>query len=169
MAAGIETTVETLITAPRRPLYTWLVPGVFYSELHTILKDAAGLPGVAKTSGTTGPWDVPGSSRTVHLTDGNTATEQVTAADTPDYFAYLVTGFSHPLVRMLVKEGRGQWWFTDAPSGTHLKWSYAFVPASALAAPLLVPVVKFAWNRSMKAAIANIKARAETELKGAAQ
>jgi hypothetical protein len=165
--AGIETTVATSITAPRRSLYTWLVPGVFYNELDTILQDAAGLPGVARTSNTTGPWDAPGSSRTVHLTDGNTAQEQVTAADTPDYFAYVVTGFSHPLVRMLVKEGRGQWWFTDEPSGTHVKWTYAFVPRSALAAPLLMPVVKFSWNRSMKAALANIKRRAETELKGA--
>lgn len=167
--AGIETTVATSITAPRRPLYTWLVPGVFYDQLHTVMKDKAGLPGVAKSTDVTGPWDKPGSSRTVHLTDGNTAHEQVTAADTPDYFAYVVSGFSHPLVRMLVKEGRGQWWFTDEPSGTHVKWTYAFIPKSALAGVLLMPVVKFSWNAAMKATLENIKRRAETELKGAAQ
>jgi hypothetical protein len=46
------------------------------------------LPAVVGTSGNTGPWDTPGSSRTVHLKDGSTAREEVTGYDRPAYFAY---------------------------------------------------------------------------------
>src|SRR5262245_41552281 len=111
--AGVATTVVSLIAAERKPFYTWLVPGVFYDQLETVLRDAAFLPGVAKTTEATGPWDKAGSTRIVHLTDGNTVRETVTSATSPDYFAYRLTEFSNPMIRMLVKEARGQWWFTD--------------------------------------------------------
>lgn len=162
--AKVATTVTVSIAAPREAFYAWLVPGVFFDELETVLHGAAGLPGVTKTTGTTGPWDVPGSSRTIHLTDGNTAREEVTAANAPDYFAYVVTEFTHPLVRRLVKESRGQWWFTDDGSGTHVKWTYAFEGRSVLAMPLILPLVKILWNRLMKAGMENIKERAEKEV-----
>lgn len=162
--ASIATTVTSSISAPRGRLYAWLVPGVFYNELHTVIRDAAGISGVVKTSGTTGPWDTPGSYRTVHLSDGNTVREEVTAATTPDYFAYSLSQFSHPVVRRLVKGARGQWWFTDAGSGTNVKWTYAVDSASALAGVLLIPLVRIQWHRYMRAAMDAIKARAEKEL-----
>ena len=92
--------------------------GVFYNQLETVLRDAAFLPGVARTSGTTGPWDVAGSTRIVHLTDGTPCRETVKVATAPDYFAYRLTEFSSPMIGMLVKEANGQWWFTDEGSGT---------------------------------------------------
>jgi polyketide cyclase/dehydrase/lipid transport protein len=163
----IATTVTCSIAVPRRQLYAWLVPGVFYNELHTVIRDAAGLAGVAKTSGTTGPWDKPGSYRTVHLSDGNTLREEVTAATTPDYFAYKLNDFSHPIVKRLLRGAGGQWWFTDEGGGTHVKWTYAVEPASALASLLLVPLVRFQWRRYMQAAMDAIKSRAEKEGVGA--
>lgn len=99
------------------------MPGVFYNQLETVLKDAAFLPGVASTTDTTGPWDVPGSTRIVHLTDKNTVRETVTAATAPDYFAYEPTECSNPAIRFLVKEARGRWWFIDEGSGTQAKWT----------------------------------------------
>ena len=61
--AKVATTVTATIAAPRKAFYDWLVPGVFYTELDSVLRDEAGLPGVTKTTGTTGPWDTPGSTR----------------------------------------------------------------------------------------------------------
>jgi hypothetical protein len=119
----VATTVVSSIAAQRKPFYSWLVPGVFYNQLETVLRDAAFLPGVAKTTDTTGPWDKAGSTRIVHLTDGTTVRETVTSATAPDYFAYRLTEFSSPMIRMLVKEARGQWWFTDSGSGLKAKWS----------------------------------------------
>ena len=162
--AEVATTVVSLIAAPRKPFYAWLVPGVFYNQLETVLRDAAFLPGVAKTTGTTGLWDKAGSTRIVHLTDGTTVRETVTSATAPDYFAYRLTEFSSPMIRMLVKEARGQWWFTDSGSGLQAKWTYTAVSRNALGALVLLPVIKILWNRYMKAAMKVTKERAETEV-----
>ena len=162
--AEVATTVVSLIAAPRKPFYAWLVPGVFYNQLETVLRDAAFLPGVAKTTGTTGPWDKAGSTRIVHLTDGTTVRETVTSATAPDYFAYRLTEFSSPMIRGLVKEARGQWWFTDSGSGLQAKWTYTAVSRNVLGVLVLLPVIKILWNRYMKAAMKVTKERAETEV-----
>lgn len=162
--AAVATTVVASIGAQRNPFYAWLIPGVFYNQLETVLRDAAFLPGVARTTDTTGPWDKAGSTRIVHLTDGTTVRETVTSATAPDYFAYRLTEFSSPMVRMLVKEARGQWWFTDSGSGLQAKWTYTAESRNPLAAVLLVPVIKILWNRYMKAAMNVTKIRAEAEV-----
>jgi hypothetical protein len=166
--ANVSTTVVSSIAAPRKPFYKWLVPGVFYNQLETVLRDAAFLPGVASTTDTTGPWDVPGSTRIVHLTDKNTVRETVTAATAPDYFAYALTEFSNPAIRFLVKEARGRWWFTDDGSGTQAKWTYTAESKNFLGGLVLLPVIKIFWNRYMKAAVKLTKERAEKEVKGSA-
>jgi hypothetical protein len=164
--AKVATTVMSSIAAPRKPFFAWLVPGVFHNQLETVLRDAAFLPGVARTSGTTGPWDVAGSTRIVHLTDGTQCRETVKVATAPDYFAYRLTEFSSPMISMLVKEANGQWWFTDEGSGTHAKWTYTAESRFFLGTLILFPVIKILWNRYMKAAMRQTKQRAETEVKG---
>jgi len=162
--AEVATAVVSSIAAPRKPFYTWLVPGVFYDQLETVLRDAAFFPGVSKTTDTTGPWDKAGSTRIVHLKNGMTVRETVTTATAPDYFAYRLTEFSSPMVRALIKEGRGQWWFTDSGSGLQAKWTYTVEGRNILAALVLYPVVKIFWNRYMKAAMKVTKERAEMEV-----
>jgi hypothetical protein len=162
----VATTVVSSIAAQRKPFYAWLIPGVFYDQLETVLRDAAFLPGVARTTDTTGPWDKAGSTRIVHLTDGTTVRETVTSATAPDYFAYRLTEFSSPMIRMLVKEARGQWWFTDSGSGLKAKWTYTAESRNVLGALVLLPVIKILWNRYMKAAMKVTKERAETEVTG---
>ena len=165
----VATTVVSLIAAQRKPFYTWLVPGVFYSELETVLRDAPLVPGVAKTTDTTGPWDKAGSTRIVHLTDGSTVRETVTTATAPDYFAYRLTEFSNPMIRGLVKEARGQWWFTDSGSGLQAKWTYTAESKNALGVFVLYPFIKILWHRYMKAAMKVTKERAEAEVGGVAR
>jgi hypothetical protein len=165
----ISSTATATIAAPRRPFFQWLVPGVFFDQLETVLRDAAFMPGVERTSGTTGPWDVPGSHRIVHTTDGQQVREEVTAAAAPDYFSYRVTEFSSPLIRRLFREARGQWWFTDAGTGTHAKWTYSFDTRGVWALPLVLPMVKILWHRYMQAAMKVTKERAEVEVKAMSQ
>lgn len=162
----VATTVTATIATPRAAFYEWLVPRVFFSELDTVLRDEAGFPGVTVTTGTTGPWDVPGSTRIVHLSDGTFCRETVLAAAAPHYFAYRLTDFSSLRLRLLVREANGQWWFTDDGAGTHAKWTYTAESRSLLAVPFLLPVIKVLWNRFMRSAIGNIKARAEKEVTG---
>ena len=165
----VATTVTATVAAPRGPFYQWLVPGLFYDQLDTVMRDEAGFAGITRTTGTTGPWDVPGSTRIVHQYDGTCSRETVLAAAAPDYFDYRLTEFSSFFLRLLVLEARGQWWFTDAGTGTHAKWTYSAEARSILTWPFLVPVLKVFWNRSMRATLARIKARAEAEVEGAAK
>lgn len=160
----VATTVVSTIAASRKPFYTWLVPGVFYSELETVLRDAAFMPGVARTTDTTGPWDKVGSTRIVHLNDGTTVRETVTTATAPDYFAYRLTEFSSPMIRRIVKEARGQWWFTDNGSGIDAKWTYTAESKNFLGTLMLYPVIKILWHRYMQAAMKVTKERAEAEV-----
>ncbi len=162
--AEVATTVVSSIAVPKEPFYQWLVPGVFYSQLETVLRDAAFMPGVTKTTDTTGPWDRAGSTRIVHLTDGNTVRETVTTATPPDYFAYRLTEFSNPMIRMLVKEARGQWWFTDDGPGLRAKWTYTAESRNVLGLVALVPVIKILWHRYMTAAMRVTRERAEAEV-----
>lgn len=162
--ARVATTVTSRIAVPRRALYAWLIPGVFYDQLDTVLRDEAGLPGVTRTTGTTGPWDVAGSTRIVHLSDGSVCRETVKTATAPDYFAYRLTEFSSRMVGRLVREATGQWWFTDDGSGTHAKWTYTAESRSILAIPILIPVIKILWHRYMRSAMTRIRTRAEKEV-----
>ena len=160
----VSTTVAAVIAVPRSTLFEWLVPGVFFEDLGSVLKDAAGLPGVATTTDTSGAWTVPRSHRTVHTTDGHTAREEVVAAIGPEYFSYRVTEFTHPVISRLVGEARGQWWFSDDPAGTRAVWTYEFDSTSPFTMPILTPLIRVAWQRYMRAAIAAVKQRAEREL-----
>jgi hypothetical protein len=162
--AKVATTVTSTIAVPREALYAWLIPGVFYNQLETVLRDEAGLPGVTRTSGTTGPWNVAGSTRIVHLSDETTCRETVKVATTPDYFAYRLTEFSSRMVGRLVQEATGQWWFTDEGGGTRAKWTYTAEARSPLWMPILFPVIRILWHRYMSAAIKQIKTRAEKEV-----
>ena len=166
--AKVSTTVTSTIAVSRRALWAWLIPGVFYNELETVLRDEAGLPGVTRTTGTTGPWDVAGSTRIVHLSDGTHCRETVKTATAPDYFAYRLTDFSSRMIGMLVREANGQWWFTDEGSGTHAKWTYTAESRSAFAIPILLFVINVLWNRYMSSAMTQVKARAEREAMKAA-
>jgi hypothetical protein len=165
----VATTVISTIAAPRHAFYAWLIPDVFYNQLETVLRDEAGLPGVTRTTGTTGPWDVAGSTRIVHLSDGTFCRETVRTATAPDYFAYRLTEFSSRVIGMLVREANGQWWFTDEGRGTKAKWTYTAEGRSVLVMPILIPVIKILWHRYMSSAMKHIKARAEQEVVRAAR
>ena len=106
---SISVTATARVAVARDPLFAWFIP----IELPRILAGYGPVPAVVSSSDQSGPWDVVGSARTVHLADGATARERVTACDPPAYFAYTVAEFSHSL-RHLAVEGRGQWWFDAA-------------------------------------------------------
>jgi len=162
--ADVPTTASISIAAPRGPFYDWLILRVFTDELDTILRDAPPFAGFATTTGRTNLWNVPGATRKVHLTDGSCSRETVTKATAPDYYAYRLTEFSARSLSLLVREARGQWWFTDDGTGTHVKWTYTAESRGPLAALILLPVMKIFWNRSMRSGLARIKARAEIEV-----
>ena len=74
------------------------------------------VPGVASTSGISGPWDQPGSHRIVHLANGSTVNEGLTDYNRPSFFAYRVSKPSFAL-KHLMREARGQFWFVPSDGG----------------------------------------------------
>jgi hypothetical protein len=150
----VSVTVRQRAEEPREALFARFIP----IKLEDILKGYGPIPAVTGTSGQTGPWDVVGSSRTVHLADGSQATERVTGCAAPAQFAYTVSGFTNP-VRFLAREARGLWTFADGPGGTtDVTWTYTFAARSLPAALLLAPVVRIAWRGFMRRGMAALLA-----------
>jgi hypothetical protein len=134
----ISQQVNELVHVPLKPLFDWFIP----VKLEAILPGYGPLPGVVGTSEQSGPWDVPGSSRLVHLADGNSAFEQVTACEPPHYFAYRVGGFSN-FLKHLVEGAEGQWWFESDAQNTLVTWQYTFLCRNIFAALVMFPIVRF--------------------------
>lgn len=105
------------------------------------------IPGVVGTTDLTGPWDTPGSERTVLLSDGRSARETVLAWERPSRFAYRVEEIEGSLGR-LVNHAIGEWWFEATGSGSHLRWTYTFSPTRG---GLLVALfTRTAWAAYMR-------------------
>jgi hypothetical protein len=150
----VSVTVRGRASEPRDALFARFIP----VRLEDILTGYGPIPAVTGTSGQTGPWDVVGSSRTVHLSDGSQATERVTGCATPAQFAYTVSGFTNP-VRFLAREARGRWTFAEAGgAATDVTWTYTFAARSLPAALLLAPVVRLAWRGFMRKGMAALLA-----------
>ncbi len=115
------------------------------------------LPAVTSTSGNTGPWDQPGSSRTVHRADGTTSREEVTNYDRPAYFAYRTSDYTFAL-KYLASSARGQWWFEDRDHQTYVRWTYSFTAKSAVTAILLRLFAQFQWAGYMRVCLVNTRA-----------
>ncbi|HET6510211.1 MAG TPA: hypothetical protein VFG42_25690 [Baekduia sp.] len=141
----VSTTVSRRIDEPREQVFARFIP----VRLEDILHRYGPVPAVTGTSGQTGPWDVVGSSRTVHLADGSQATERVTRCETPRVFGYTVSGFTNP-IRLLAREARGVWVFDP---GGEVRWTYTFVARSPAHAVVLVPIVRVFWRGFMRRAL----------------
>jgi hypothetical protein len=106
------------------------------------------IPGVRGTRDLTGPWDTPGSTRTVVLEDGSTAREQLLVWERPTRFEYRVDRFSNALGR-LVDHAIGSWEFAGSERGSEFRWTYSFRARGRLSAAVLMLVVHTAWARYM--------------------
>jgi len=107
------------------------------------------IPAVTGTRELTGPWNRPGSQRTVVLGDGQTVRERMLNWQRPRLFEYLVDEFSGPLGR-LVDHAVGTWRFEPTPGGSRFRWTYAFQPHGVASAAVLIVPVRTAWARYME-------------------
>lgn len=117
--------------------------------LPKVLTGYGPLPAVTHTSDLTGPWDTPGSIRTVHLADGSRVREQLLVRDTPTHFAYRVFDFRHALLKRLAREGHGDWRLRRAGTNTTITWTYTFEARNAVAAVPLWLIAKLLWRGYM--------------------
>lgn len=149
----IAATLDVHIAAAEAPVFDFVAAE---DVLPKVLTGYGLLPGVVRTSGNTGPWDQPGSARTVHLADGNTAREQVTAYEQPVYFAYRTSDYTFAL-RYLANSAEGQWWFKKDGSGTQVRWTYTFRAKNWLASIPLALFVQTQWVGYMRICLRNVE------------
>ena len=114
------------------------------------------LPAVVGTSGNTGPWDKPGSTRTVHLADKTTSREQVTDYRRPGYFAYRTSDYTFAL-KYLATSAVGQWWFEEGGGQTRVRWTYTFTAKGTVTAILLWLFVRSQWTGYMRVCLDNTR------------
>jgi hypothetical protein len=117
--------------------------------LPKVLRRWGPIPGVLGTRDLTGPWDTPGSERTVMLGDGNTARERVLVWERPWRFEYRVDKITAPLGR-LVDHAIGSWVFADTARGSRFDWTYSFRARGQVSAALLIALAHTAWARYME-------------------
>jgi hypothetical protein len=146
--AGVAVTVEADVRLPLLDAFRRVQP----IDLAKIFPRYGPLPAVMGTV-MEGGWDHVGARRTVQLSDGSSAQEELTAYLEPSHFAYRLSGITSPL-GLLVTQADGAWWFTEPVAGTtHIRWTYIFQPrpgralvVRALIAPL--------WERYQRRALA---------------
>ncbi|MDO4264458.1 MAG: SRPBCC family protein [Deinococcus sp.] len=118
------------------------------------------LPAVVGTRDQTGAWDAVGQTRTVLLSDGSHAREQLTRYKPEQHFAYTVTPQSG-MLSVLALEAQGEWWFVPrAAGGTDIVWTYTFSARSWWSWPLLL-VVSLLWERYMRHALRRLVRKLE--------
>jgi hypothetical protein len=118
--------------------------------LPKVLRRWGPIPAVTGTRDLTGPWDTPGSSRTVVLGDGSTAREAVLDFVRPSDFRYRVDAFTSPIGRLADHAiGHFRFFGDGTGAGSRFEWTYVFEPRNAAAGVLLRPFVRVAWARYM--------------------
>lgn len=158
--ASLATTVETIIDVPRERTFRGIVP----IDLRSIFTGFGPLPAVTGVTDQVGGWDAVGQTRSVTLSDGNSAKEEITGYKHPQYFSYTVGGFTGAW-RFLTTSANGEWWFEPVSEvETHIKWRYAYNSRSVVAIPLLWFIVKVLWRGYMKRALSLSKRRIESSV-----
>jgi Polyketide cyclase / dehydrase and lipid transport len=147
----VPVTLEAFVPGPIEDVFDFLAAE---DVLPKVLTGFGMVPAVAYTSDVSGTWNQPGSHRIVHLADGSTANEAVTHYDRPGYFAYRVSNPSFAL-KYLIKEARGQFWFSATTGGTHVKWTYTFHAKNRLTKLPLRLFVLTQWKGYMDVCLKN--------------
>ena len=149
-------TTTVIITTVTR--HAALQPDAVFAHLlgcdpSRMFQPVGGLPGVAAVRFDVGSWRNLGDARTITLTDGSTAREELTAVAPPHSFTYTVSAYTS-ILRLLVVRGESTFRCIPAKNGgTEIIWSYAYTPQSVLVQPLVWLIRVLLWERYMTAAM----------------
>ncbi len=155
----VQISVCETVDAPARDVFD----AAASIEARALIQKHGPLPGVVETKGHNAPWSSVGDVRLHTLSDKSSVREELVSFTAGQTFAYKLTEFTGPFAP-LVKFARADWHFTQAgQSKTKIDWTYAFTPTSAASEPVLWFIVKLFWPGYLKAALARVKQKAESE------
>lgn len=154
----IAVSVSEIVAAPLAGTFT-TAAGM---DVPALIQPHAILPGVNAVEGHNAAWSAVGQRRRLTLSDKSSVHEELVAFSPEDMFAYRVSDFTGAFGG-LVREARGAWHFTKTGAReTQIDWTYAFAPKSPFARVFVWIIVKAFWPGYMRAALARVKAAAET-------
>lgn len=155
----VSATTSIRIEANQSAVFDWFAD----LDISRVLNGFGPLPAVNRTLNQTGPWNTPGQRRTLDMSRGITATQEILISNRPEFFAYRVTGFTH-FIDVVCRGAEARWWFDPLPDGsTHMTWTYTFWPRSIAGMIAVYPVIRTIWYWYMKTAIREMKRLAEAE------
>ena len=102
------------------------------------------IPPIVGVRDQVGEWGTPGQTRTIVMADKGTLREELTHAQRPDSFGYVISQVTGPM-KPLVSSAEGHWAFTPEGEGTRITWAWTVHPRSAVAA-LAMPVFARLWR-----------------------
>ncbi len=154
----VQTSVTIVVNAPP--------PRVFNAAISIdpadLIRPYGPLPGVAQTKGAV-PWAARGETRRHALTDGSSVNEELTSFAPDSTFAYKLSNFTGTF-SALVSGGRAEWHFTRlGAEKTQIDWTYAFDAKGPIEEAVVWFIVKLFWPGYLRAALARVKADAETK------
>jgi hypothetical protein len=125
--------------------------------LPKVLLGSLGLPSVVRTSDVVGHWEAIGSTRRVHLADGNEVKERLIVYEPLTKFAYEVYEGTHPAFHFLVSRAEGTWHFIPQDDGVEVIWRYTFFVKHVFFIGLLWIFVHVFWSRYMDVCLNQLK------------
>jgi hypothetical protein len=102
------------------------------------------IPSVRATRGQTGDWNTVGQVREIVLANGASLIQTLTILNPPRSLGYRLSDLHGPLAP-LIDHVDALWTFDASGTGTQVTWQCTMHPNSALATPLMPPVVQI-WT-----------------------
>ncbi|MCU1529889.1 MAG: hypothetical protein JWP75_3652 [Frondihabitans sp.] len=112
------------------------------------------LPAVIRVRDQTGPWDAPGQTRKLMLSDGGSVVEQVVRVERPHLMVYELGDFQKVFGR-LVSGARAEWIYTAEGDGARIRWTYTYF-AKPGAGILVKAIIRIFWAPYMKRVLPGI-------------
>lgn len=91
-----------------------------------------------------GLWTRVGQTRTVHTSDGGTATERLVTFNEPHSCTYELSNLTGT-PRLLINRVEGAWRFESVGTGCRITWSWTIYPQSSASA-LVLPIFGRLWQ-----------------------
>lgn len=96
-----------------------------------------------------------GTTRTIRNSDGTTLDEEVVEHSPPHRHAYRLFGNFQGLVKLMVREGRGSWTYSEERTAdghplTRVRWDYEFELRNPAWIVVAAPLMKVAFHRAQR-------------------
>ncbi len=155
-AMVVSNTESIVVAGPRVEVFE----AAFAPEqMPKLLRGWGPVPAVERAELLDGGELAPGKVRRIHNSDGSSLDEEILVHDPPRAHGYRLCGQFRGIAKLLVREGRGDWTFTEIDAThTQVTWRYAFTLTSVLAWPLGLAMMKVAFANMQRGTLEQLRA-----------